>query len=323
MVLNSFQGPVLILAPLSGVTDFPFRQVVRKMGGASLVLSEMIVSQSMVYCAKAKKALHRPCPVGEDCGLQLAGNDPAIMAEAARMAQDLGVSLIDINMGCPAKKIAINSYAGAALMKDELRVSHIFEAVTKAVSIPVTVKMRKGWDESKLNAPRLMHLAKESGLAYATLHGRTRAQLFHGSADWPFIHALQASIDFPIIGNGDIDHEEMAAQNLPHCAGLMVGRGMYGRPWFLAQVRHFLTTGNKLPPPSLAEQQNLVEEHFDHMLSYYGIQQGIHMARKHLAWYSKGLPGSAEFRENVFHSLDPDAIRAWIRKLYKEAENVL
>ncbi len=314
-MINSLSKPIIMLAPMAGVTDYPFRHLVRRYSAPSLVISEMIASQSMIR--NIKKSLQRNCQPEEQTAVQIAGNDPEIMAQAARMSVDRGACLIDINMGCPVKKIAINSYAGSALMKDELLVAKIFRAIVSAVSVPVTVKMRKGWDEHTQNALQMAHIAKNEGLAYVTIHGRTRKQLFTGKADWDFIGQIQNQIDFPVIGNGDIVTEEDAQHVLSQTSGIMVGRGCYGRPWFLGQIRHFLTHGTHQAPPSLIEQHKIVQEHFDSLLTYYGKEQGLLIARKHLAWYSKGLPGASDFRVQVFQDQDIERARSTIDLFYE------
>ena len=306
-----------MLAPMAGVTDWIFRQLVQRHSNPSMVVSEMIASQSMVR--SIKKTMMRHCQEGESIAVQLAGNDPEIMAEAARISVDKGARLIDINMGCPVKKIAINSYAGSALMKDLSLAAQIFKAIVKAVPVPVTVKMRKGWDDQHQNALDLIRIAQQEGLSYVTVHGRTRTQLFSGKADWDFIDALQDAIDFPIIGNGDIVTPEDAARVMARTSGVMIGRGSYGKPWFLGQVRHFLTTGTHQPAPPLSQQKEIASEHFQSLLTYYGTQQGMLMARKHLSWYSKGLPGASDFRVKVFQDPDPDSILQHIAQLYDTA----
>jgi len=314
-LIDFIARPVIMLAPMAGVTDYPFRQLVRRYSQPSLVISEMIASQAMIR--NIKKSLQRNCQPEERTAVQIAGNDPEVMAEAARMSVDRGACLIDINMGCPVKKIAINSYAGSALMKEELLVAKIFRAIVKAIKVPVTVKMRKGWDEDHQNALHLAHIAKNEGLSYVTIHGRTRKQLFTGKADWDFIGHVHRHIDFPVIGNGDILTEEDAQKVMSKASGIMVGRGCYGRPWFLGQIRHFLTHGTHQAPPSLAEQHKIVQEHFESLLTYYGKEQGLLIARKHLAWYSKGLPGASEFRVHVFQEQDPQHIKSAIDSFYE------
>lgn len=300
MLLNNENNPVIILAPMAGVSDFPFRQIVKKYSQPTLLISEMIASQSMIR--SVEKSLEKQCQTNESIAVQLAGNDPSVMADAARMSVNCGAKIIDINMGCPVKKIAVNSYAGSALMKDELLVAQIFSAIKKAVSVPVTVKMRKGWDDKNQNAAHLCHIAKNEGLSYVTVHGRTRTQMFTGQADWSFIDNLHKTITMPIIGNGDIKNEIDAQIALSKASGIMVGRGMYGKPWLIDHMRHFVQTGQKKPDPCPALIKNIVQEHMDLVFSYYGSERGVGIARKHLAWYSKGIENAAEFRGRVFAS---------------------
>ena len=315
-MISFLAPPVILLAPMAGVTDFPFRQVVRKMGAPSLVISEMVASQAMIR--KIRKTVQRNCQAEERTGVQLLGNDPETMAEAARMSVDRGACLIDINMGCPMKKIAIRSDAGAALMRDEILVGKIFRAIVKAVTVPVTVKMRKGWDEQHQNALSLARIAQNEGLAYATIHGRTRAQLFTGKADWAFIGQIQQSISFPIIGNGDIIIAENAKEVLQQTSGIMVGRGCCGRPWFLDQIRHFLKTGQKKDPPPLTQQGAIIQEHLNHILHYYGRESGLPLAKKHLSWYSKGLSGASDFRAQLFAATDPTILIALVKTFFQQ-----
>jgi tRNA-dihydrouridine synthase B len=312
-------GPVVILAPMAGVTDFPFRQTVQKHSPASLVITEMIASPAMVrHIAKTRQ---RSCQDGEKAAVQIAGNDPQVMAEAARMCQADGACLIDINMGCPVKKIAVSSYAGSALMRDEVLAGRIFSAIVKAVTIPVTVKMRKGWDNTCQNALRLAHIAHQEGLKYITLHGRTRCQLFNGQADWDFIQQVHQQAPLPVIGNGDLVTIDQAVQHSTKASGLMIGRGTYGRPWLIGQIRHRLATGHDLPGPSLAQQSAIVQEHLDLLLDHYGLTQGLLLARKHIGWYSKGLARASEFRQIAFQAETASALLAHTRSFYQNLQD--
>jgi tRNA-dihydrouridine synthase B len=291
--------PALILAPMAGVTDKPFRQLCKRLG-AGYAVSEMTTSDPRLW--RTKKSVHRMDHTGEPApiGVQIAGADPAALAAAARHNVDLGAEIIDINMGCPAKKVC-NAWAGSALLQDELLVARILRTVVAAVDVPVTLKIRTGWDRDHRNGVAVARIAEDAGIRALAVHGRTRDMLYTGEAEYDTIAAIKQAIAIPVVANGDVDSPAKARDVLVRTGadGLMIGRAAQGRPWVFREIAHFLSTGTELAAPTAREVRDVLLGHIAELHAFYGEPAGVRIARKHLRWYAKDEPGNAAFRDVV------------------------
>ncbi len=288
--------PPVVLAPMAGVTDKPFRLLCKQLG-AGLAVSEMTTADPRLWTTR--KSLQRMDHAGEPdpVSVQIAGYDPAMLADAARYNADRGAQIIDINMGCPAKKVC-NVYSGSALLQDETLVARILVAVVAAVDIPVTLKIRTGWNRDNRNGVRIARIAQDSGIAALAVHGRTRADLYAGEAEYATIAAIKQAVQIPVFANGDVDTPQKARQVLDHtkCDGLLIGRAAQGRPWIFREIAHYLATGEVLGPPIAEEVSTILCGHLEALYAFYGEPQGVRIARKHLGWYAKDRPENAAFR---------------------------
>ena len=289
----------LIVAPMAGVTDRPFRQLCKTMG-AGMAVSEMVASNSLLW--GSEKTRRRANHDGEvdPISVQIAGADPQMLADAARYNVDQGAQIIDINMGCPAKKVC-NVMAGSALLKDEPLVGRILDAVVAAVDVPVTLKIRTGWSKENRNALAIARIAEENGIQSLAMHGRTRACMYEGEAEYDTIRAVKRAVRIPVIANGDITTPEKAKFVLEYTGAdaVMIGRAAQGRPWIFREIDHFLKTGTKLPPPDAEEIREVLVAHLHDLYAFYGYERGVRVARKHIGWYTKGLKNSAVFRARM------------------------
>lgn len=311
----------VLLAPLAGITDYPLRKICREFG-AGLTVSEMISSQAIVRNNRRAGKMVSTSRQEYPLMVQISGADPGIMARAARRNLELGAALIDINMGCPQRKI-VKTGAGAALMKTPGLALEIIKAVIDTVQCPVTVKMRLGWDSSSKNVIELAEAAAVAGVAMITVHGRTRSQMFSGKADWEAIREVVQAVQCPVVANGDINTPADAERCLAitNAAGIMIGRGALGRPWLFRQVTAWLENGEQIPPPPVSRQHDIIQGHLQALIDFYGEQTALWLSRKHLAWYSKGLHGSANFRKAVNYAQDIHAVIRFTMEYYRMIED--
>ncbi|MBF0628979.1 MAG: tRNA dihydrouridine synthase DusB [Magnetococcales bacterium] len=308
--------PPLILAPMAGVTDAPFRALASRFG-ADLTVSEMIASQALI------RGVGKSFKLGERAGpesvlaVQIAGADPAAMVQAACMQVERGAGIIDINMGCPVKKI-VGTGAGAALLRDEVLAGRIMESVVRAAAVPVTVKIRLGWDDQHRNGIAMARIAEAAGIRAITVHGRTRAQMYSGMADWEAIAEIKSRVTIPVIGNGDVTTPEQAREwwKKSGVDGIMIGRAALGRPWIFREIAHFLETGQRAEPLTLAQRQAVIVEHFHAMMRHHGQRTGHLLARKHLGWFTRGFPNGAALRDQINHTPHPEEVLVLLERFF-------
>ena len=321
-------GPYLLrnsvmLAPMAGVTDRPFRQLCVRLG-AGLAVSEMLTAQVALYDSLKSRRRRDHEGEAEPRIVQIAGGDARMLAEAARRNADEGAQIIDINMGCPAKKVC-NKAAGSALLQDEALVEQILDAVVNAVNVPVTLKIRTGWDREHKNGMRIAQIAERAGICALAVHGRTRADLYGGEAEYETIRAIKAAVNIPVIANGDVHSPEKARAVLVHTGAdaIMIGRAAQGRPWIFREVVHFLATGSKLPPPEADEIAAIMLAHLDNLYAFYGEFTGVRMARKHIGWYLKTVPHPVVLREQLLRVESARVQRALACDLFGDNNNEL
>lgn len=312
-------GTPVVLAPMSGITDLPFRRLVRSFG-VDMVVSEMIASVGLAKGSRESRERGALDAREQPKVIQLAGCEPEAMRHAAKVAEEMGADIVDINMGCPMKKV-VTGYAGSALMRDEANALRIIDATVAGTSRPVTLKMRTGWDHASRNAPALAAKAEASGVQAIAVHGRTRCQFFTGQADWQFIREIKARVSVPVVANGDLNTLEDARAMLAQSGadGVMIGRGAFGRPWFPAQVRQYLATGERLANPPMPEQRRIVGEHYEAMLEYYGRERGVRIARKHFNAYLERIGIDKPARQQVLRLETPAAVHEALDRIYDAA----
>lgn len=311
----------VILAPMAGITDGPYRKLVKSFG-CGLVVSEMVASNAVISQKCQAKKMREELKDEKPISVQVAGYDADIMLKAAKMMQDLGADIIDINMGCPVKKIVKND-AGSALMKDIDKARHIVKTLVQGLDIPVTLKIRTGWSQETRNGIEFAKMAEEEGIKLLTVHGRTRNDFYTGTADWDYIRQIKEAVSIPIIGNGDINTIEEAKEKLEFSGvdGVMIGRGIYGRPWFAHQVEAYLKDGTVIPDPSLSEQKKILIDFIDSLVNYYGKEKAVLLSRKHISWFTRGMRSSNEFRHDINRTKNFDEIIEKIEQFYEGVIN--